>query len=50
MDELIHQNAGRDCLLVNLGGGVVSDIGGFVAGGYKRGIRYLIFLPALLGW
>jgi len=47
--ELIHQNAGRDCLLVNLGGGVVSDIGGFVAGGYKRGIRYLNIPTSLMG-
>ncbi|MBS4058186.1 MAG: 3-dehydroquinate synthase [Bacteroidales bacterium] len=34
----VHQ-AGRDALLINLGGGMVTDLGGFVASVYKRGIE-----------
>jgi len=40
-DWLMENNAGREDCLLNLGGGVVSDLGGFVASTYKRGIRYI---------
>src|SRR5690606_4397463 len=42
-----EQKAGRDSLLLNLGGGVVSDLGGFVASIYKRGISF-IHIPTTL--
>lgn len=42
-----EHNAGRDSLLINLGGGVLSDLGGFVASVYKRGISF-IHLPTTL--
>src|SRR5690606_26605089 len=35
---LIGWGADRNALLVGIGGGVVTDIAGFVAGIYKRGI------------
>ncbi|CAG4931228.1 MULTISPECIES: 3-dehydroquinate synthase family protein [Acidithrix] len=38
----------RDCI-VNVGGGVVSDLGGFVASIYFRGIRYINISTTLLG-
>jgi 3-dehydroquinate synthase len=38
---LMEGEAGRDAVLVNLGGGCVCDLGGFVAAGYKRGIRHI---------
>jgi len=38
----------RDSLLVNVGGGVVSDLGGFAASVYKRGIRYINVPTTLL--
>lgn len=37
--QLIALDAGRDALIVGIGGGVVTDITGFVAGIYKRGVR-----------
>jgi 3-dehydroquinate synthase len=47
--ELVVHRAGRDSFLVNLGGGVVSDLGGFVAAGFKRGIRYINVPTSLTG-
>ena len=37
---LMANNAGRDSLLLAVGGGFTSDIAGFAASIYKRGIRY----------
>jgi 3-dehydroquinate synthase len=45
---LIENNADRNSLLVNLGGGMVSDIGGFTASVYKRGIRFINIPTTLL--
>jgi 3-dehydroquinate synthase len=47
--ELLSKGADRDTLLINLGGGVVSDLGGFVASGFKRGIRYINLPTTLIG-
>jgi 3-dehydroquinate synthase len=38
-DELAKQNFGRDAGMILIGGGVVGDIGGFVASTYMRGIK-----------
>lgn len=46
--EMINGNADRNSILINLGGGVVSDLGGFVASTLKRGIRYLNIPTTLL--
>ena len=45
--QLQQANAKRDSLLLNLGGGVVCDMGGFVAATWKRGIPF-IHLPTSL--
>ncbi|WP_417887614.1 3-dehydroquinate synthase [Zunongwangia sp.] len=38
----------RKSLLINLGGGVVTDLGGFVASTFKRGIKYINVPTTLL--
>ena len=44
---LLEKNAGRDSLLVGIGGGITTDITGFVAAIYKRGIRYALIPTSL---
>jgi len=46
--ELADNNADRNTILINLGGGVICDMGGFVASTFKRGIRYLNIPTTLL--
>lgn len=48
-EQLTNFRAGRDALLVNLGGGVITDMGGFAAATYKRGIDFLNIPTTLLG-
>ncbi len=48
-ETLLESGADKDTVLVNLGGGCVSDLGGFVAAGYKRGIRYINIPTTLIG-
>ncbi len=38
-EQLTKVNADRKALLINLGGGVLTDLGGFAASCYKRGIK-----------
>lgn len=47
-EKLIQKQASKQALLVNIGGGVVSDLGGFIAATYKRGIRYINVPTTLL--
>lgn len=46
---LSELGADRKSLLINLGGGVVTDLGGFVAATFKRGISCIHFPTTLLG-
>jgi 3-dehydroquinate synthase len=46
--SLLECGATRDSLLINLGGGMVTDIGGFAAATYMRGIRYVNVPTSLL--
>lgn len=45
---LTEDNADRKTLIVNLGGGIVTDLGGFVASAYKRGVRFIQIPTSLL--
>jgi 3-dehydroquinate synthase len=48
IDNLIKFEMNRDDTLINLGGGVINDIGGFVASIYMRGINYISIPTTLL--
>lgn len=46
--KLLRKGADRHAVLVNLGGGTVTDLGGFVASCYQRGIRFVNVPTTLL--
>ena len=46
--ELQHTGATRHSLLINLGGGMVTDLGGFAASTFKRGLAYINIPTTLL--
>ena len=46
---LMRHHADRRALMVNLGGGVVTDLGGFAASCYKRGISFVNIPTTLMG-
>ena len=46
--SLQEGRATRHSLLINLGGGMVTDLGGFAASTYKRGIQYINIPTTLL--
>lgn len=46
--ELQRMGATRHSLLVNLGGGMVTDLGGFAASTFKRGLAYINIPTTLL--
>ena len=47
-DRMTNANMDRHSLLVNLGGGVIGDLGGFCASTYKRGIDFIQIPTTLL--
>lgn len=46
-EKLTYFGTDRNALIINLSGGVLSDMGGFVAATYKRGVKF-INLPTTL--
>jgi len=47
-NQLTEYGADRSSLLLNLGGGVVTDLGGFVGATFKRGIEFVQMPTSLL--
>ena len=47
-DFLLKHHATREAVLVNLGGGMITDLGGFAAATYMRGIRFVNIPTTLL--
>lgn len=48
-NALSDYGIGRNDLIINLGGGVVTDMGGFIAAVYKRGVDMVNIPTSLLG-
>ena len=47
-DFLLTHRATREAILINLGGGMITDLGGFAAATYMRGIRFVNIPTTLL--
>lgn len=47
-DRLLELGYGRDCCIIALGGGMVSDLSGFVASTFCRGVPYINYSTTLL--
>ena len=47
-ETLAEINVSRKSLMINLGGGMITDIGGFIASTYKRGIHFINVPTSLL--
>ena len=47
-DRMLELGYRRDCCIIAVGGGVVTDLAGFVAGTFGRGIPYINYATTLL--
>lgn len=47
-EALTEYKIGRRDLIINLGGGVITDLGGFIASVYKRGVKFINMPTSLL--
>lgn len=47
-DAMLEKGFRRDCCVVAVGGGVVSDLAGFVAGTFGRGVPFVNYATSLL--
>ena len=48
IDQLMKMGADRDCFLLGIGGGIVTDLTCFVASIYRRGVKYALIPTTLL--
>ncbi len=47
-DAMLAKGYRRDCCIIAIGGGVVTDLAGFIAGTYGRGIPFINYATTLL--
>lgn len=47
-DAMLEKGYRRDCCIIAVGGGVVTDLAGFVAGTFGRGVPFINFATTLL--
>lgn len=47
-DAMLEKGFRRDCCIIAVGGGVVTDLAGFVAGTYGRGIPFINYATTIL--
>lgn len=47
-DMMLSKGYRRDCCIIAVGGGVVTDLGGFIAGTYGRGVPFINYATTLL--
>ena len=47
-DSMLSMGFRRDCCVIALGGGVVTDLSGFLAGTYGRGVPFINYATTLL--
>ena len=47
-ETLVNLKISRNDIIINLGGGVVTDLGGFVASTFKRGVPFIQIPTSLL--
>ncbi len=47
-DAMLEKGFRRDCCVIAAGGGVVSDLAGFIAGTFGRGVPYVNYTTSLL--
>ena len=47
-DKMIQAGFRRDSAIITFGGGMISDLGGFVAGTFCRGIPFIVYATSLL--
>lgn len=48
-DALLNAGFGRDTVIVGIGGGIVTDVAGFVAATFCRGVSYIAIPTTLMG-
>lgn len=47
-DAMLEKGYRRDCCIIAVGGGVVTDLSGFIAGTYGRGVPFINYATSLL--
>ncbi len=47
-DAMLEKEYRRDCCIIAIGGGVVTDLAGFVAGTYGRGVPFINYATTIL--